>query len=75
MAIKEVPVKAHQGYSISKIIETGTRGEVVIETFALSHAAAGVLAEFATLPDAIRELNRMLAPLPGLPLEVLQQAV
>ncbi|MAL99133.1 hypothetical protein [Hydrocarboniclastica marina] len=75
MAIKEVPVKSHQDYSIIRIVETGSRGETIIETFALTHAAAGVIAEFAALSDAVRELNRMLSPLPGLNIETLKQAV
>lgn len=66
MAVREEPVKSFQGYSIVRITETDTVGRTVMETFALTHAAGGVIAEYALMQDAVRELNRMLFPLPGL---------
>lgn len=67
MTVKEVPVKSFQGYSISKITETDGKGNLVVETFALTLGGNGVIAEYAVLNDAVRELNRLLFPLPGLP--------
>lgn len=67
MAVKKESITSFQGYSITRITETTAEGQLVIETYALIHGAAGVIAEYAQLEDAVSELNRMLFPLPGLP--------
>lgn len=70
MPVKEEPVTLFQGYAIVRITETDAQGRLLLETYGLRHGANCIIAEFAGMADAIRELNRMLAPLTGLPLSL-----
>ena len=74
MPVQEQTVQSFQGYSIIRIQELDDQGQVTLETFSLSHPSCPSFAEFSDLEDAIRELNRMLFPLPGLPLQDHRQA-
>ena len=67
MPVNEETLECIQGYSIVRIIETNGHGQPELETFALRHEAGGQLDEFADYLDAVRTLNRILFPLPGLP--------
>ena len=74
MPVTEEPIKSFQGYSIVRITETDLEGRLVIETFALQHLGGMIIAEFALMSDAIDELNRMLFPLPGIPVSYVEKA-
>jgi len=74
-----MPVSEHteatlQGYSIVRLTETDSRNNVVIETYAVTHESGGQLDEFADYADAVRALNRIMKPLPGLPVTRLESA-
>lgn len=75
MAVSEHTVEALQGYSIVRIRETESDGTPLVETYALHHEAGVQIDEFATHSDAVRALNRMLFPLPGLAVPDMEQAV
>ena len=75
MPVKETTRDRLQGYAIVQITETDGNGAVVIETWALTHESGGQLDEFADYKDAVKALNRLLFPLPGLPLSSLDRAV
>lgn len=62
-----------QGYSIVRLTETDSRGDLVIETYAVTHESGGQLDEFAEYADAVRALNRIMLPLPGLPVPSVEQ--
>ncbi|XOZ32571.1 hypothetical protein ACMDCT_10165 [Halomonadaceae bacterium KBTZ08] len=74
MAVNEETLERIQGYSIVRITETDGQGKPGLETYALRHEAGGQLDEFADYVDAVRTLNRILFPLPGLPETSLHQA-
>ncbi|TDT44195.1 hypothetical protein DES49_0295 [Halospina denitrificans] len=67
MPVSEETKERVQGYSIVRITETNNDGDVTMETFALAHESGGQLDEFADYLDAVKALNRLLFPLPGLP--------
>lgn len=75
MPVTEETKERVQGYSIVRITETNKAGEVTMETFGLVHESGGQLDEFADYIDAVRALNRILFPLPGLPEVSLNRAV
>ncbi len=75
MPVQEKTRDRLQGYAIVQITETDSKGTVVMETWALTHEAGGHLDEFAEYPDAVRALNRLLSPLPGLPVSRFDRAV
>lgn len=74
MPVRETTVEWEQGYSIIRMTETDRQGATVIETYALQHEGGTQIDEFAELTDAVRALNRMLEPLPGIPLQRLRSA-
>lgn len=67
MPVTEETADSVQGYSIVRIKETDKQGELVMETYALVHESGDHIDEFADYLDAVRALNRVLFPLPGLP--------
>ena len=75
MPVSEETKERVQGYSIVRITETNNDGDVTMETFALVHESGGQLDEFADYLDAVKALNRILSPLPGLPEVPLNRAV
>ncbi|MGM0451358.1 MAG: hypothetical protein ACQERE_11035 [Pseudomonadota bacterium] len=74
MPVNEDTLERIQGYCIVRIIETDGNGEPELKTFALRHEAGGQLDEFADYVDAVKTLNRILFPLPGLPEPKLNKA-
>lgn len=75
MPVTEKTQDRLQGYAIIRITETDGQGEVIMETWALAHEAGGHLDEFADYADAVKALNRLLSPLPGLSPHRLDRAV
>lgn len=75
MPVTEEIKERVQGYSIVRITETDKDGDVTMETFALVHESGGQLDEFGDYLDAVRALNRILFPLPGLPEVPMNRAV
>lgn len=75
MPVTETTQERVQGYSIVRITESNKDGDITMETFALVHESGGQLDEFADYLDAVRALNRILFPLPGLPEAPLNRAV
>jgi len=75
MPVAEETKDRVQGYSIVRITETDKQGELVMETYALVHESGGHIDEFADYLDAVRALNDLLYPLPGLPEGRLNRAV
>ena len=75
MPVTETTQERVQGYSIVRITESNKDGDITMETFALVHESGGQLDEFADYLDAVRALNRILFPLPGLPEVPLNRAV
>lgn len=67
MPVNEETLERIQGYSIVRITETDGHGHPELETYALRHETGGQLDEFADYLDAVKTLNRILFPLPGLP--------
>ena len=67
MPVSEETLECIQGYSVVRITETNGHGQPELETYALRHEAGGQLDEFADYLDAVKTLNRILFPLPGLP--------
>jgi len=74
MPVSESTEATLQGYSIVRLTETDGDGNLVIETYALTHESGGQLDEFADYADAVRALNRILMPLPGLRVPGLERA-
>ena len=75
MPVTETTQERVQGYSIVRITESNKDGDITMETFALVHESGGQLDEFADYLDAVRALNRILFPLPGLPEVPLNRAI
>ena len=75
MPVTETTQERVQGYSIVRITESNKDGDITMETFALVHESGGQLDEFADYLDAVRALNRLLFPLPGLPEVPLNRAI
>ncbi|MEQ6885764.1 hypothetical protein [Salicola sp. Rm-C-2C1-2] len=71
MPVSEETLERTQGYSIVRITESDAQGQPELKTYALWHESGGQLDEFADYIDAVRALNRLLFPLPGLPEETL----
>ena len=66
MPVIENTANRVQGYSIVRITETNRQNDMVLETYALVHEAGDHIDEFADYRDAVRALNKLLFPLPGL---------
>lgn len=67
MPVSEETLERTQGYSIVRITESDAQGQPELQTYGLWHETGGQLDEFADYIDAVRALNRLLFPLPGLP--------
>jgi len=74
MPVTEKTVESVQGYSIVRITETDSQGKPVMETWAVCHEAGKQIDEFGDITDAVRALNRLLMPLPGIPVPKLSHA-
>ena len=75
MPVSEETLERTQGYSIVRITESNAQGQPKLQTFGLWHETGGQLDEFADYLDAVKALNRILFPLPGLPEVPLNRAV